>query len=226
MTEPNTVEMDLVRACLRGDPEALATFEREVLPSVNRALARMALGARLDDVKQRVRQLLFVAPPGESPKIAAYTGRGRLAAFVRVIAVREAIDLLEKERREVACEPARIAAVPIAEDDPELRYMKRTYRTAFKEAFERAFLSLPPRSQNLLRQHTLDGLTVVELGALYQVHHATAARWLVDVRHELNQRTRKELKLRLRLTSSECDSIVRLASSHLAQSISGLIRGA
>src|SRR4051812_16490875 len=94
-----------------------------------------------------------------------------------------------------------------------------------KAAFEHTFLLLPARTQNLLRQQFRDGLTVVELGALYHVHHATAARWIALARTELNRRTRKELKLRLRLSTSECDSIVRLAGSNLAQSLSGLFRG-
>jgi RNA polymerase sigma-70 factor (ECF subfamily) len=225
MAEPTDFERDLVRACLSGDRSALDTFEREVLSTLDRSLARMKLGARLEDVKQRVRQLLFVARPGETPKIATWSGRGRLTAFVRIIAVREAIDLLEKERHETAWEPAQLAAVPVSDDDPELGYMKRSHRAAFKEAFECAFLSLPPRMQNLLRQQVIDGLTVVELGALYRVHHATAARWLVAARSELNLRTRKELTLRLRLSSSECDSLLRLSNSYLAQSLSGLFRG-
>jgi RNA polymerase sigma-70 factor len=226
MAETNNAELHLVRACLSGDAHALATFEKEVLSSVDRTLERMNLGARIADVKQQVLQVLFVARPGQEPRIAAYSGRGRLAAFVRVVAVREALDLLEKERREIACEPAQLAAAPLAEDDPELSYMKRTYRAAFKEAFEHAFCSLPPRTQNILRQHVLDGLTVVELGVLYHVHHATTARWIAEARGELNRRTRKELKRRLGLSSSECDSILRLADSHLAQSISGVLRRA
>jgi RNA polymerase sigma-70 factor (ECF subfamily) len=219
-------ELYLVCACLGGDGCALAAFEREILSSVDRALARLKLGERVEDIKQRVRQQLFVARPGEAPKITGYSGRGKLAAFVRVVAVREAIDLLEKERHEIPCDPKQLSTVPSSDGDPELGYMKRTYRAAFKEAFERAFLSLAPRAQNLLRQQLIDGLTVTELGALYQVHHATAARWLVETRKELIKRTRKELKQRLRLSSSECDSILRLASSHLEPSISRLLRGA
>ena len=216
-------ELYLVCACLGGNKHALVCFERQYLSPLDRALAHMKLGAKLQDVKQLVRQLLFVARPGTAPKLAAYTGRGKLAAWLRVIAVREAIDLLDKERPEILRDPAQVAALPVADDDPELGYMKRTYRAAFKEAFAQALLSLSPREQNLLRQQVLDGLTVTELGALYQVHHATAARWLVEARKELVQRTRKELKTRLRLTSSECDSILRLADSHLTLSLSRLL---
>lgn len=219
-------ELYLVCGCLRGDGRALAAFEQSYLSQLDRALASMQLGARLQDVKQRVRQLLFVARPGASPKLASYSGRGRLGAWLRVVAVREAIDLIDRERGEVGCSPESAAALPVADDDPELGYMKRTYRAAFKEALEQALRSLPARAQNLLRQQIIDGLTVTELGALYQVHHATAARWLIDARKELARRTRRELKTRLRLTASECESILRLAASHLDVSISRLLRRA
>lgn len=219
-------ELYLVCGCLRGDGRALAAFEQAYLSQLDRALASMQLGERLQDVKQRVRQLLLVARPGASPKLASYSGRGKLGAWLRVVAVREAIDLLDRERGEAGCSPESAAALPVADDDPELGYMKRTYRAAFKEALEQALRSLPARAQNLLRQQIIDGLTVTELGALYQVHHATAARWLIDARNELAKRTRRELKTRLRLTTSECESILRLAASHLDVSISRLLRRA
>ncbi|MFO0576282.1 MAG: transcriptional regulator [Polyangia bacterium] len=217
-------ELYLTCGCLRRDPRALAAFERTYLGQLDRALASMPLGAQLQDVKQRVRQLLLVARPGAPPKLATYSGRGKLTAWLRVVAVREALDLIARERGEPACDPEQAAALPVEDDDPELGYMKRTYRAAFKAALERALRSLPARAQNLLRQQILDGLTVTELGALYKVHHATAARWLVDARRELVRRTRNELKASLRLTTSECDSILRLAQDRLEVSISRLLR--
>lgn len=223
LEELQAAELYLVCGCLRGDGRALSAFERQYLTPLDRALAPMKLGDKLDDVKQRVRQLLFVARPGEAPKLATYSGRGKLVAWLRVIAVREAVAQLEKARHEVGLPVEQAAALPVSDDDPELGYMKRTYRAAFKGAIEQALLALPARAQNLLRQQLIDGLTVTELGALYQVHHATVARWLVDARQALIKGTRRALKTRLRLTDSQCDSILRLAGSHLDVSISRLL---
>lgn len=224
LDELQTAELYLVCGCLRGDGRALAAFERQYLAALDRALAPMKLGAKTEDVKQRVRQILFVAPPGEAPKLTTYSGRGKLAAWLRVIAVREAVNLLEQARHEVNMPIKQAAALPVSDDDPELGYMKRTYRAAFKDALEQALLELPARAQNLLRQQLIDGLTVTELGALYQVHHATAARWLIDARQQLIKGTRRALKTRLRLTNSQCDSILRLAGSQLDVSISRLFQ--
>jgi RNA polymerase sigma-70 factor (ECF subfamily) len=224
LDERHAAELYLICACLHGDARALLAFERQYLSEVMRSLVRMNLGEKTDELKQRMLQLLFVARPGEQPKAAGYAGRGKLTAWLRVIAVREALALLGKNHAEVAWSQDKLNTLPVPEDDLELGYMKRTYRAAFKQALERALLSLPPRTQNLLRQQLIDGLTVTEIGTLYQVHPATAARWLVDARKELGRRVRQELKQRLRISNSECDSIMRLASSELSASISRLLR--
>jgi RNA polymerase sigma-70 factor (ECF subfamily) len=222
--EINAADLYLVCACLRGEERAIALLEKEYFPELDRALARMQLGSKIEDIKQIVRARLLVARPNEAPKLVAYRGRGKLRAWLRVIAVREALDLLQKERHELAVDPDELPGRLVSGDNPELLYMKRTYRAAFKEAFEGAFLSLTPRAQNLLRQQLVDGLTVAELGVLYHVHHATAARWLVAARQELIKRSRKRLMQSLKLSPLECESVWRLAESQLEVSLSHLFR--
>jgi len=63
-----------------------------------------------------------------------------------------------------------------------------------------------------------------EMGALYGVHRATAARWAVAAQEALLEKTRRRLTERLRLTHSQLDSVLRLISSKLDINLSRLLR--
>ena len=96
--------------------------------------------------------------------------------------------------------------------------------TSLKRAFDVALRSLPAREQTLLRQHVIDGLTIDQLGALYHVHRATAARSLERARQAILAATREQMMGKLRVRSSELDSILRLIRSKLEVSLHGLRR--
>lgn len=212
---------DLWIACgsASGDPAALAVVESRYLPDVDAALGKMGLrGDRITEVKQGLRRLLFVGDAESPPRIADYRGTGDLRAWMRVTAMRAALKLIRKEGREIASDDALLEA-RAPEDDPELAYMKATYRAAFKHAFQEALESLLPRERTLLKQQIVDGLGIDELGALYDVHRATAARWVAAAREKLLARTRRTFMLQARISSDECESIMRLVRSQLDVSL-------
>src|SRR5205809_336497 len=78
-------------------------------------------------------------------------------------------------------------------------------RRVYREAFAAALATLTARDRNLLRQMYLYGATVDELGVLYAVHRATAARWIAQIRDTLLRRTRGHIGDALRLTGDELD---------------------
>jgi RNA polymerase sigma-70 factor (ECF subfamily) len=212
LVELHAADLYLALACARGDARALATVEQH-LADVAPAVERMKLGgARVEDVMQTLRRVLFV---GEQPKIAEYAGRGELRSWLRVTAVRAALKVVRSEAREVATDDDVLAAMPAPAADAELDYVKRQYRAGFKRAFLDALSSLPSREQNLIRQHFLDGLSIDQLGALYRVHRATAARWLQRAQATLFERTKRALIKQMKVSKSECDSIIRMAQSQL-----------
>jgi RNA polymerase sigma-70 factor (ECF subfamily) len=122
--------------------------------------------------------------------------------------------VVRKERHEVAVEDEALAALPAA-GDVELEFIKRQYRAGFKRAFLEALSSLESREQNLLRQHFLDDLSIDQLGALYRVHRSTVARWIGKAQEVLLTRTKRALMKQMKVSRSECDSIVRIAQSQL-----------
>jgi RNA polymerase sigma-70 factor (ECF subfamily) len=212
---------DLWIACATAaaDPAALAVVEARYLPDVDASLGKMGLSRdRIGEVKQGLRHLLFVGDAATPPRINDYRGLGDLRAWMRVTAMRAALKLIRKDSRETSSDDALLEA-HAPDDDPELAYMKAAYRAAFKTAFQEALESLDGRERTLLKQQIVDGLGIDELGALYEVHRATAARWVQAAREKLLQRTRRTFMLRARISSDECESIMRMVRSQLDVSL-------
>jgi RNA polymerase sigma-70 factor (ECF subfamily) len=145
-------DLYLACACSRGMPGALSAFDRDYMREVDIALARMRVGPpRLNDVKQLVRQRLFVGggtsgAPTSAGKISEYGGRGDLRRWVRSVAVRTCLNEMRKGKREVLVDDDHlIAQHAVAGDDPEIEYMKRTYAAEFRAAFADAMAQLGPR---------------------------------------------------------------------------------
>jgi RNA polymerase sigma-70 factor (ECF subfamily) len=73
--------------------------------------------------------------------------------------------------------------------------------------------------RNVLRYHFAHGLTIDQIGALYHVHRATAARRVAKARDELLAGTRRRLMARLALNRADLDSVMRLIESSIHVSL-------
>jgi RNA polymerase sigma-70 factor (ECF subfamily) len=221
-----TDDLYLACACADGDAAAIAAFDTYCGPALDRVVASVgATPAQRADLVQAVRERLLVAPAGGgAPRIASYSGRGTLISWARVVATRVAKDQLPKARREPAAEDDEIANLIASDDDPEIGYLKRLYRHEFKLAFEAALAELSDRERLVLRQHTLDGLSLDELAKIHDIHRATAARWIERAREALQHATQQQLVDRLQLSGRELASIIRLISSQLDVSLHRLLR--
>ena len=214
-------DLYLACGCALGDGAAITAFDRAYMREVDIALARMRIGPpRSNDVKQLVRQRLFVGPPGQPGKIVEYAGRGDLRRWVRAVAVRTCLNDLRKGKNEILTDDDQlIAQQAIPGDDPEIEYMKRTYADQFKAAFGEALAALGAREQTLLRYHHVDGLNIDEIGAIYRVHRVTAFRWLEKAKEQLVKATLDTLRSRLKLTPTELDSVLRMIRSQVHLSL-------
>lgn len=219
------VELYLAIACERGDAAALAAFEARYFPVVEQALAPMKLPVgTLDEVRQLVRTKLFVRDGEEAPKIRKYAGQGSLEGLVRVIAVRTALTMQRRTRKEIPIGSNVVVEEILATAvSPELQIVKQKYRGHFKAAFERAIDELSARDRTLLKLHVIERSTIDEIGALYKVHRATAARWLEAIRDALGDRTRALLAEQLSLGPVELESVVRAVQSQVSLSMSRIL---
>ena len=171
-------------ACASGDRAALERLEHALIESVPKALARLRPDARfVEEVRQQLRQKLLVAEPGARPKILDYLGRGPLAAWVRVVAMRIAYTHLRSARQNEGLDDvAAFETLADTADAPDVAHFKTKYAVEVRAAFQEAVAGLKPEVRSVLRAHAVEGLSIDQIGALYQVHRATAARWVAHAR--------------------------------------------
>ena len=141
-------DLYLAAACMAGDREALAVFEREVLIHARSAIRSIdSNDSFTDEVFQRVRAKLLVADEA-APRIGEYAGRGPLRAWVGITAVRTALMMQRSVRRarEVPAEDDWTDALTmISTNNPELDLLERQYAEAFGAALRDAVAALEPR---------------------------------------------------------------------------------
>ena len=213
----NAAELLLAFACAHGDPTAVGIVERTYLEKLG-ALLPVRHQGDAAEIVQVLRERILVPAAGKPARIDGYTGRGTLEAWLRVAAVRVALNLRRKNRREVPLDEDRVLAER-AGGDLEIEDLKRRYQTDFREAFAGALQALSPRDRTLLRQHYLDGLTMETIASLHRVHRITVVRWMESARVALALETRRELRARLHVDRRELSSILRLIESRMDMSI-------
>jgi RNA polymerase sigma-70 factor, ECF subfamily len=204
--------------CARGTPKALALFEARFIAAVAPSLRKLRLSpADLDAAVQRLRTDLLVSAPDRPAGITRYEGRGELLGWLRVSAVRAGL----KAARSGAVDAARLDDDQLGEriaggaDDPELSYIKATYREHFRASFSEALAGLDAEERTLLKQSLLDGMSIDALARVYGVHRATAARRVASAREHLVGLTRERFQGRVNVGPRECESIFRAMGSQL-----------
>jgi RNA polymerase sigma-70 factor, ECF subfamily len=213
----------LACACTRGDPQALEQLESKYMPVIKQALRRIDAGDA-DDLAQTLRAALLVGGRGDPPRLLRYSGRGGLANWLRVVAVREALMRARIPVREVPEESGILERVA-AEDDPELELARARYAPKFKAAFQTAFASLDDREKLLLRYTYVDGLTSEEVARIFRTHRSTITRHLAKIRESLLERTRSHLSQDRDLGGTALESVIRLLQGEMEVSLHRLLEG-
>jgi RNA polymerase sigma-70 factor (ECF subfamily) len=219
--ELHAEDLLLALACGSRRPEALEAFERTVMPHARAALlARREASEAVEEALQQLRERLFVAG-----KIAEYSGRGPLASWARMAAVRLSLNL----KRGKAPQPtgdAGLSQVMAPAIAPEFGFVKAAHRGDFKLCFEQAFNALPERARAVLRLNLLESLSTAQIAKVYRVDGSTVRRWLAEARETLLKETRALLQRRLGLEAGELDSLIGLLLTQLDESVRRIVGGA
>ena len=220
-------DLYLACGCARGISGAIEKFEQTFGGEIGRTARRFERrGLAADDLHQQLRNKLFAAQPGELPRIASYTGQGFLQNWVRVTTTRAFIDATrpEGDTPEIPIADELVAMLPESGADPELELLKRQHLAHFKAAFAEAVGTLDASDRAVLRQHLVERLTIDQIGALYHLHRATAARRVVKAREALLAATRTALAARLGLSEDQLESVLALLASRMDVSVERLLR--
>jgi RNA polymerase sigma-70 factor, ECF subfamily len=213
------------RALAMGDREALARYERELVPMIAAHLRRRRHPPdEAAEIQQALRSRLLVGE-GNGPAVAGYEGRGTLRSWVLVVALREAVRVRQRAAREPVLDDDDLVALADHSDAVVPATDKERYREVFGEAFRAALAGLRPLDRNLLRMHVLDGLAIDGIAAVHGVHRATAARWLERARAAVALAVRRDLMRRLGSDPFETDELLRWVQSRIDLSLSGLASG-
>jgi RNA polymerase sigma-70 factor, ECF subfamily len=213
-------DLYLCCACARGEREATRLLDTQILPRAAKAIARIESDAHfVDEAVQILRHKLFVGPDA---KISVYSGRGSLTAWLRVTATRVALDglrALGAQRAQQVDLQDRMAQPSV---NPLNDLVKSRYAEAFQEALRTAIRELSVRDRNLLRLRLVGHCGIDQLGQMYRVHRATAARWLNAAHTRVFDSVREQLRTRFQLSDDEFDQMALDMQSRLELSLSGL----
>jgi RNA polymerase sigma-70 factor (ECF subfamily) len=213
----------LACACARSLPSALAELDLHVLAKVPAFLARIQGSSALpDEVRAILRERLLVGTGDEPPRIATYSGEGPLAAWVRVAAVRTALNLLEKMDERLAHDSRALDRAETT-TTPEQEVAGAHQHAMFREVLEQAVSALPADQRTALRLHFVEGLTGDEIGDRLGISRATVVRWLATAKSFLLRETKRLVGSRLRLSPTEAESFIASARSRLDLSLSVLL---
>jgi len=213
-------DLYLAAAAAGGHDDAVRAFDSQVLSELPRWLARLRLsGDLVEEVRQHLRSKLLVGPP---PKLGQYRASGPLGGWVRMVAVRTALDLCEADP--VMGGRLRTGEEPLLEAlDQEQRLIRNKYGGMFQEALRDALRQLSKRDRNLLRLHYAAGMSTDAIARTYHVHRATVVRWLASIRDDLDSAVRVRLWDELGISTAEVRSLWNAVQSDVEVSISQLL---
>jgi RNA polymerase sigma-70 factor (ECF subfamily) len=218
-------DLYVVCAALGGIPAAVDRLRRTHRPTIAAYLRAIESGsASIDEIEQRLWEALLVGTAGKPPRLATYSGKGSLGAFLGIAAQRIAIDSRRHgwaEQRAVAGMASEANAIA---GDAELGIIKHKYKEDFERAVREAMERLEDRDRMLLRMHIVDGLTFDSIAKVYGVTQPTVSRWVARARELVITEMRRLLREQLRLPESEFDSLAGLVVSQLDVSVSRVLR--
>ena len=222
--EARAPELVLAFACAAGDPAAIGWFDARFLSVIGTYVTRFNLPVHvIDEVRQRVRMKQLL---GDLPGIARYRGRGPLGAWVRVTAVRVAVDVATESATTLPSLDIDLPELWRSFDEgPEVETLKKVYRERLMSALEESLTLLEPRDRTLLRLHVVDDLGIDAMARIYRVHRATVARWLVAIRRRIFEILRDKLALRFGMSTTELRSVIKLLQSEIHLSAQRVLDG-
>lgn len=172
-------DLYLACACLAHDTHALAVLDADILAKVADFVATVSREEVFaDEIRLDLTTRLVLGHDGAAPKLRGYTGRGALAGFVKVAALRlaQTKKRLTRKVEQLTGEEALIGG------NAELLLSRRLQADVFRRALRSALDALDPTSRALLKARFLDAVSLDDVAAAHQISRATAARRIVAAR--------------------------------------------
>src|SRR4051812_34296627 len=215
---------DFYLACAAGcgNAAAIAIIDAHFIRRLSRRIKRLgASSADVPDVLQAVRERLFT---GERPRIRAYDAGGPLEQWIKVVAIRTAIDRYraEKHFRIVASGAPSLDTEAVA-PDPVKALSRQQLKSEFEEVLRTHISALSARDRAVLRLHLVEGVSIEAIARARGVHRVTVARWIWNAGEILLDALRRHFKDRHGMVPAECESLVHLVRSQLSLDLAQIL---
>jgi RNA polymerase sigma-70 factor (ECF subfamily) len=218
-------EEDFLRlACIDGRPGAAEVFERQYFGTLREVIQRLCGNDDMTEMAlQRLREKLLL--PAAS-KLVAYSSSGSFRAWLRVVATRVALDTARQFGADPRVERDLSDRLQDLATSPEERVVRHDLRKLFASALRTAIQTLPERERQALHMHVALDWSVTQIGRAFRVHRATAARWLVSAKEQINRQLVSELEAKAQLESGDALGFFRDVRSRLDLSLSRIFETA
>lgn len=223
LAEPSPLSPDLalVAQALAHRDDALRALDA-VFRRAARGLGRIGGDDALEDVLSHARELLLLGDQ-RPPRLTQYRGQSPLQPWLKTSLVRMLLNLRRRKEQPAGPDLVEQLAARLEQsrglDDGALR---KRHGPEFKRCFRAAFEALDERQRDVLRRSTR-GESIDAIGALHQVHRATAARWVNDAKAALREGTLSRLREALELSGTEAQSLARTLRAADDLSVSRLL---
>jgi RNA polymerase sigma-70 factor (ECF subfamily) len=219
-------DLYLAFACLSGNSAALELFASQYLDRIPQFVCRVTTDrAQVADVRQAVAEKLLTGGAGEqTARLASYAGRGPLSAWVRVVAVRTAIDLVAP-----VTDPSDASGIGVSLSSllsAERNVLMERYRPSLERALREAAAALEPHDRTLLRLSLVEGVSTPRLAKMYNVNQATVWRRVDRAKQALLDQVNRLFREWHQMEPTELASLVRDLQNHIDFSLAGLLDGA
>ncbi len=165
----------IVRACVRGDQQAMASLYDRCSNRVYALMVRIVGRQDADDLTQDVFLQMF-------RKLGQFNGQSKLETWLYRLATNEALQHLRQRKRHAA---GPLLSEPVVNDPSPATNSEES------ELLEGAILSLEPELRAVLILKEQEGLSYAEIASIVEIPEGTVGSRLNRARKELRQQLTK-----------------------------------
>jgi RNA polymerase sigma-70 factor (ECF subfamily) len=214
----------LACACALEVPRATNELDAHFIAQVPAFIAHVdGSPAFTDEIRQQLRERLLIKTPERRARIADYSGRGSLVAWLRVAAVRLALNHVKSPHQARRVDDAHVLDELAEEPSAELQVLRAQHGEALADAIRAAVATLGPEQRVILRMYFSTGQSTDTIATILRVNRSTAARRLVAARRAVYEETKRILQQRFPISTRELTSVVRALQGQLNVSLTGLL---
>lgn len=193
-------DLELARACERGDEAAWDRFVAEYRPILYRSADAIDPSGGARELADSLYADLYGLKESDGKRkslFAYFHGRSSLATWLRAVLAQRYVDRIRGTRRLEELTDDHVAAAPGPSAD------RGRYAAAMQEALAATVGALEPRDRLRLGCYYSQEMTLVQIGKLTHESEATVSRQLGKTRRAIRASVERHLRDRLRFEDAE-----------------------